>query len=356
MKKTVLILFGGESNEHEVSLMSAFNVLNGMDKNKYEIITIGITKDGRWFLYEGSYDKIKDGSWEKCDNKEAFISPSKQHKGIAVFEKDGSVSFKKADVCFPVLHGENSEDGIMQGLLTLSGIPFVGGKTLSMAMCMDKVMTKIVLEKNNIPQTPYFFIRKGECPEKKLSESKMPFPLFVKPANAGSSVGASKAADKQSYFSAVEEAFKYDNKVLVEKNINCREIEVAVFGNTCLSVAGPGEIISNAEFYDYNTKYISSDNVGYVIPAKLTEEQTFLITEYAKKAYKALECRSLSRVDFFIDKDSGEIYLNEINTLPGFTNISMYPKLFTEYGVKYDKLIDLLLESAVNDAVNTSID
>lgn len=349
MKKSVLILFGGESTEHEVSRISAYNVINGIDKEKYELTIIGITKKGNWFLYEGDYEKIKDGSWEAVDNKEAFISPSKACRGIVIINKDGSVSYKKIDICFPVLHGKNGEDGTMQGLLELSGINFVGGKTLSMAMCMDKVMTKIVLEKNNIPQTPYFFLRKEDDVKEALLKSQMEFPLFVKPVNAGSSIGASKATDLKGFEKAVAEAFLYDNKVLVEKNINCREIEVAVMGNTELRAAGPGEIISDAEFYDYDTKYITNDNVGYKIPADITKEQTELIKDYAKKAYKALECRSLSRVDFFIDKDTGEIYLNEINTLPGFTNISMYPKLFISEGVEYKELIDLLLETSIEN-------
>ncbi len=349
MKKTVLILFGGESTEHEVSRISAYNVINGIDKEKYNLVVIGITKSGNWFLYEGDYEKVKDGSWESEDNKEAFISPSKSHGGIVVINKDGSISKIKIDICFPVLHGKNGEDGTLQGLLELSGINFVGGKTLSMAMCMDKVMTKIVLEKNNIPQTPYFFLRKGEDITEKLTQSNMSFPLFVKPVNAGSSIGASKASDINEFEKSVADAFLYDNKVLVEKNINCREIEVAVMGNNELRTAGPGEIISDAEFYDYDTKYITNENVGYKIPADITKEQTALIKEYAKKAYKALECRSLSRVDFFIDKDTGEIYLNEINTLPGFTNISMYPKLFLSEGVEYKELIDLLLETSIEN-------
>ncbi len=354
MKKTVLVLFGGESTEHEVSNKSAYNVVNAMNRDKYDIILIGITKDGKWYLYEGDIENIKDGSWQLKDNREAVISPSKSVKGITVFNKDGSFENIKTDVCFPVLHGKNGEDGTVQGLLELSGINFVGGKTLSMAMCMDKVITKIILEKNNIPQTPYFFLKKNDDLFLKLKESKIKFPLFVKPVNAGSSIGASKASDESELEKAVKEAFLYDDKVLVEKNINCREIETAVFGNDILSVAGPGEIISDSQFYDYNTKYISNDNVGYQIPADITEEQTKLIIDYAKKAYKALECRSLSRVDFFIDKDTGEIYLNEINTLPGFTNISMYPKLFISAGIEYGKLVDLLIETAFSD--NTAID
>jgi len=348
MKKTVLILFGGESTEHDVSQVSAYNVINAINKDKYDVLTIGITLDGKWYLYEGDYEKIKDGSWEKCENKEALISPSKAHRGIVVLEKDGTSQNIKVDICFPVLHGKNGEDGTVQGLLELSGINFVGGKTLGMAMCMDKVVTKIILEKNKIPQTPYFYLRKGDDLDKAYEESGMEFPLFVKPVNAGSSIGASKATDMESLKKAVEDAFLYDRKVLVEKNINCREIEVAAMGeNDNVVVAGPGEILSDAEFYDYNTKYITNDNVGYGIPADITKEQANLILNYAKKAYKALECRSLSRVDFFIDKDTGEIYLNEINTLPGFTNISMYPKLFVHQGIEYGKLVEMLLESSI---------
>ena len=346
MKKNVLVLFGGESSEHEISLISSYNVLSSIDKDVYNIYMIGITKDGKWYYYNGDYESIKDGSWENKDVKKAIISPCKNDSGIIIF--DNEIRKVKIDVCFPVLHGKNGEDGTIQGLLTLAGIKFVGCSYMSSALCMDKVMTKIVLEKNNIPQTPYEFVKKNDFDMidiKKRVDENIGYPCFVKPVNAGSSVGASKAENKEALFDAIYDAFKYDSKVLIEKFINCREIETAVLGNEKITVAGPGEIISNSEFYDYDTKYVNG-TTEYGIPADLDEETTEKIIGYAKKAYKVLDCKGLSRIDFFVDKDTSEIYLNEINTLPGFTNISMYPKLFIHKGFKYKELVTTLIELA----------
>lgn len=347
MKKNTLFLFGGESSEHEISLISAYNVLNAVDRDKYNIYTIGITKDGQWYYYDGDYEKIKDGSWSEENNKKAIISPCKSDSGIIIFDKE--IKKVKIDVCFPVLHGKCGEDGTIQGLLTLGGIKFVGCSYMSSSLCMDKVMTKIVLEKNNIPQTPYLYLKKQNFNDKdktcKEVFSQIGYPCFVKPVNAGSSLGASKVAKEEELEDALTEAFRYDSKVLIEKFINCREIEVAVMGNDTVKLAGPGEILSESEFYDYDTKYLT-DTVGYDIPAKLDNNVTEKIREYAKKAYKVLDCKGLSRIDFFVDKATGEIYLNEINTLPGFTNISMYPKLFISEGLTYKELVSELLELA----------
>lgn len=349
--KNVLVLFGGESSEYEVSLISSYNIIKAIDKNEYNVITVGITKDGNWYLFEGDYEKIKDGSWTLEKNKKAFISPCKSSLGVIVLN-NGEYEEIKVDVCFPVLHGKNGEDGTVQGLLQLAGIKYVGCRLLSSSVCMDKVMTKIVLEKNNIPQTPYIFIKKHELENvsayEKEIENKLGFPCFVKPVNAGSSVGASKVNSKADVEKAVREAFEHDDKVLVEKYINCREIEVAVLGNDEVKVAGPGEIVSESEFYDYDTKYISNSGVSYQIPADISQKQAELIKEYAVKAFYALDIRGFSRIDFFIDRDTNEIYLNEINTIPGFTNISMYPKLFVSEGVSYNELVSELLELACN--------
>jgi len=350
MKKNLLVLFGGESSEHEVSLISAYNVINAVDTSLYDIITVGITKDGNWYFYDGEYEKIKDGSWEKIANKKAFISPCKSCGGIIILNGD-KYEEVKIDVCFPVLHGKNGEDGTVQGLLQLSGIKYVGCEVLSSSICMDKIITKIILEKNNIPQTPYVFFKKHNLDKlsayKEEIEKNIGYPCFVKPVNAGSSVGASKVADESELEYAVKEALKHDNKVMVEKYINCREIEVAVMGNSKASVAGPGEIISESEFYDYDTKYVTNSGVKYDIPADITEKQTELIRKYALKAFEALDIKGLSRIDFFIDRDTDEIYLNEVNTIPGFTNISMYPKLFISEGTSYKELVSQLLELAV---------
>lgn len=347
--KNILILFGGESSEHEVSEISAENVIKALDREKYNPVTVGITKDGKWYLYEGDTEKISGCRWEDNCTKEAIISPSKTHKGILVISEDGKTEKISIDVCFPVLHGKNGEDGTVQGLLELSGIPYVGCRTLSSAMCMDKVITKVILEKNNIPQTPYVYIKKEEYSESTDVDaivSELGYPVFVKPANAGSSVGASKAKNSEELKKSIELALAHDSKVLIEKNIRCREIETAVLGNENPVIAGPGEILSDGEFYDYDTKYISNQSVGYGIPAEITEDQKEKILDYALRAYRALECRGLSRVDFFIDRDTDEIYLNEINTLPGFTGISMYPMLFISEGISYGELVEKLLETA----------
>lgn len=347
MKKNLLILFGGESSEHEVSEISAYNVIKAIDTDEYNIFKIGITKKGIWYLYEGDNEFIKGGKWEQFNNKRAFISPCKSYSGIVVENQD---KFEKIpiDVCYPVLHGKNGEDGTIQGLLTLAGIKFVGCGCMSSALCMDKVMAKMIFEENGIPHTPYVYMKKGDNIEEFIKEvaEKIGYPCFVKPSNAGSSVGAKKVKEEAELFGAINDAFCHDYKVLVEKFINCREIETAVMGNFEISVAGPGEITSESEFYDYDTKYITNSNVGYVIPADLSASQTHKIVEYAKKAYKALDCKGLSRIDFFLSKDDGEIYLNEINTLPGFTDISMYPKLFMSEGVSYKTIVSELLKNA----------
>ncbi len=349
MKKNLLILFGGESSEYEVSLISSSNVLNAIDKNIYDVTTIGITKDGRWLLYEGDYEKIKDGSWIDEASKKAIISPCKSQGGIVILGEDGWEE-KKIDVCFPVLHGKNGEDGTVQALLKLAGIKFVGCEMLASAVAMDKIMTKIILEKNSIPVTPYVYFKKHNIDKLDTYilkiEKELGYPCFVKPVNAGSSMGASKAGDRDELITSINDAFIHDDKVMVEKFINCREIEVAAMGNNIVRIAGPGEIISESEFYDYDTKYVSNSEVKYNIPAHITDEQTELIKKYAVSAFDVLDLKGLSRIDFFIDKDNGDIYLNEVNTIPGFTNISMFPKMFMSEGVSYTELVSELLNLA----------
>lgn len=347
MKKNVLFLFGGESSEHEVSCISAYNVLKAADTEIYNIYMIGITKDGRWLYYDGDLEKIKNHTWQDFAKYQAVISPCKSDSGIVIFDKE--IRKIKIDVCYPVLHGKNGEDGTVQGLLTLAGIPFVGCSYTSSAVCMDKIMAKCVLEVNNIPQTPYIYIKNTQkisypALVKEIDE-KLGFPCFVKPVNAGSSVGASKAEDKYALKASIEEAFRHDSKVMIEKFVNAREIEVAVMGNDMLLTAGPGEILSSSEFYDYETKY-NDASVGYGIPADIDEKTKEIILDYARRAYTVLDCKGLSRVDFFIDRDTGVIYLNEINTLPGFTDASMYPKLFMDKGFTYKEIIDELIKTA----------
>ncbi len=348
--ENVLILFGGESTEHEVSRISAANVISALDRERYNIITVGITKEGKWYLYQGAVERIADGSWEQSTGlKEAFVSPSKSQGGLVVLSAGGYETIH-IDKCFPVLHGKNGEDGTVQGLLTLAGIPYVGPNVVSSALCMDKVYAKMILEHHGIPQTPYLCYTKAELPDwdtvVSQVEQTLGYPCFVKPVNAGSSVGAAKAKDAQQLRSSMEDAYRYDSKVMVEKFINCREIEVAVMGNTEISCAGPGEIVSNNEFYDYDTKYINSDGVTYHIPADISDKMTNEIRSYAMRAYRALNCKGLCRIDFFLDRETDQIYLNELNTLPGFTNISMYPKMWVSEGMSYAQVVERLLELA----------
>ncbi len=339
----LLILFGGESNEHDVSNISAWNILNNVDTQKYNVTKIGITKDGKWYLCESDNEKIKSGEWVKEVKYEAFISPSKLTGGIVIL-KDNETIIKKIDVCFPVLHGNNGEDGTIQALLKLAGIKRVGCDHISSAMAMDKKVSKIIFENAGIPVVPSAYAYKEDDAEEILK--KMQAPLFVKPANSGSSVGCYGVTKNEELKEAIKKALLVDKCVLVEKYINCREIECGILGNDDVFVSEPGEISSDSEFYDYETKYLSTQGVKIHIPANITKLEADTIKAYAKKAYKVLGLSGFTRADFFIDRDTGEIYLNEVNTIPGFTALSMYPMLLKHSGYECDKLIDKLIELA----------
>ena len=355
MKKlSVCILFGGVSPEHEVSLRSAESVLNHIDKEKYNVFPVGITKEGDWILFGGNdYSMLPDRTWERCpDNRRAAISPIRG-QGLLSFEGDCVVR-ERIDVVFPVLHGENGEDGAMQGLLQLAGIPYVGPRIAASAVAMDKTLTKLVMDQAGIPQAAWHLVRSGELGSRMEQvvcalENKFSYPMFVKPAGTGSSVGVSKAADRSGLKTALTAAAEYDDKILVEEFIRGREIEVAVMGNDNPVASVCGEIDSGAEFYDYDAKYITDTSTAY-IPARIDEEVEEQVREYAVKAYQAIGCQGLSRVDFFVTFDEGKVVFNEINTLPGFTSISMYPKLFAASGIPYSRLIDELLRLAVEAA------
>lgn len=339
MKKKVAILFGGQSTEHEVSRVSATSVLRNIDLKKYEVYPIGITKDGKWFEYKGSYDNIENGKWEKDE----FYKVPEGHK--ILFNKE-------VDVVLPILHGLYGEDGTVQGLCKLINIPCGGPGVLSSALCMDKVYTKYVLENFGIKQADYVVVKKHEYSEKKNEiiksiEEKLGYAVFIKPSNSGSSVGISKAHDREELIAGLEEALKFDRKILVEEAINAREIEVAVLGNDKPIAAMPGEIIPANEFYDFEAKYSNAES-KLMIPASLSDERLEMIKNEAIKIYQILDCAGLSRVDFLVDRDTGEFYLNEINTLPGFTQISMYPKMWEASGKKYSELIDNLIELAID--------
>lgn len=338
MKKKIAVLFGGKSTEHEVSRVSAASVLRNIDMSKYEVYRIGITKSGEWFEYSGSIDKVENGQWEKDEN-------------CKVPEGQNVLFRKKVDVVFPVLHGLCGEDGTVQGLCRLIDIPCVGPNVMSSAVCMDKVYAKYVLEHFNIKQAPYVVVSLSEYNEKKEEiintiEKKLEYDLFIKPSNSGSSVGISKAHNRQELIDGLEEALKFDRKVLVEKAINAREVEVAVLGNDNPMAGVPGEILPAKEFYDYEAKYEDAAS-KLSIPAVLNNEQLEEIKALAVKIFKALDCSGMSRVDFLVDKDTLEIYLNEVNTIPGFTSISMYPKMWEAAGKTYKELIDNLIQLAV---------
>ena len=351
MKKlNVCILFGGVSPEHEVSLRSAESVLKNLDAEKYNILPVGITKDGRWILFgDSDYTQLPSGAWETNPaNKIAAISPVRG-QGLLCFAED-RVETVILDVVFPVLHGENGEDGAMQGLLEIAGIPYVGSNVASSAVSMDKTLTKLVADSEQVVQAQWQLVR-GDRLENDMDaaimavEARFDYPVFVKPAGTGSSVGVSKAKNREALKAALTYAARYDNKILVEEFIKGREIEVAVMGNGSPVASICGEIDSGADFYDYDAKYVTDTSVAY-IPARLDDAVAEQVRETAIRIYKALGCQGLSRVDFFVT-DENRIVFNEVNTLPGFTSISMYPKLFGASGIPYGQLLDQLLQLAL---------
>ena len=354
-KRNICVLFGGMSPEHEVSLRSAEFVLGCLDPEKYNVLPVGITKQGQWILFGGAdYSVLPDGSWEKEPaNRKAAISPVRGD-GLLIFEEDG-VKRQQVDVVFPVLHGENGEDGTVQGLMKLAGIPCVGPQVSASAVSMDKTLTKLVADNAEVAQADWVLVRASELENRmdailnQIEEKFSSYPVFVKPAGTGSSVGVSKAADRQQLGQALENAAKYDEKILVEEFICGREVEVAVMGNDTPVASVCGEIDSGAEFYDYDAKYVTDTSVAF-IPARIDEQTAERVRDLAVKVYKAIGCRGLSRVDFFVTYEGNRVVFNEINTLPGFTSISMYPKLFDASGIESRELIDRLVELALEDA------
>lgn len=347
-KKVVCVLFGGASSEHEVSRVSAANVLDNIDRSIYEVLTVGITREGNWYLTDAKTDEIKSGEWENVHKKACIISPDPKHHGLLVFNKNGDVSVTKIDVVLPVLHGKNGEDGTMQGLFELAKIPYAGCGVLGSAACMDKSVTKEILKEAGIPVTDGFTIYDYQETdfEKVLEKTvkELSFPVVIKPSNAGSSVGVSLAENSEELKKAMIIAAKEDRVILVERAVDAREIECAVLGgHNDIKSASPGEIIKLSKMYDYKTKYADSTS-STQIPAELPEEKQAEIKELACKAFKVMDCFGLSRVDFFIDRKDGKVMLNEINTLPGFTDISLYPKAWKYEGISYTDLITKIIE------------
>ena len=352
MKKlSVCVLFGGISPEHEVSLRSAEFVLNSLDPEKFNIFPVGITKKGDWVLYGGTdYSLLPTGEWKECpENRRAAISPVRG-QGLLSFEGDCVVR-EWIDVVFPVLHGENGEDGAMQGLLQMAGIPYVGPHVAASAVAMDKTLTKLVADQAGVRQAAWMLVRNADLDLRMDAvldqiEGKFNYPVFVKPAGTGSSVGVSKAADRGQLRDALLQAGTYDSKILVEEFIHGREVEVAVMGNDNPVASICGEIDSGAEFYDYDAKYVTDTSVAY-IPARIDEDVAEQVREAAVRIYSAIGCQGLSRVDFFVTFEGNQVVFNEINTLPGFTSISMYPKLFAASGIPAQQLVEELLNLAM---------
>lgn len=345
-KKNLLILFGGQSSEHEVSCMSAMNIMKHIDRDRYNVIPVGITVDGHWTFTENPMD-LETGAWTKSSIS-AVLSPDATRRALYLIDPLRTREVK-IDVVFPVLHGLYGEDGTVQGLLELSGIPFVGSNHLASAIAMDKSMTKTVVDTLNIRQAKSVTIFRNDLSDMEACiskvEEKIPYPVFVKPCCAGSSRGVGKAENQPELIEALKNAAKHDGKILVEETIVGRELECAVFGTDKKVVAsGVGEIVASAEFYDYDAKYHSEESKTITepdLPAGVKEE----IQEKAKKIFRAIGCFSLSRVDFFLDKDG--VVFNEINTIPGFTGISMYPMLFEAMGVSKEQLVQDLLDTAL---------
>lgn len=350
-KKTVAVLFGGVSSEHDVSLISVTSVLQHIPTDRYDIIKVGITKDGRWLHFTGDNDLIHNGAWESYPtNRTAFFTPDPTVGGLVV-KTDTGCEVLPVDVVFPVLHGKNGEDGTLQGLLQMSGIPFVGCDLLSSAACMDKGVTNILLEAAGVPQAKFLWLYAGDYEQKKdavreeITTRLGGYPVFVKPANAGSSVGVSKVHCEAELDDAIAKAAREDGKLVIEETIVGQEVECAVLGNEEPKTSVVGEIATDADFYDYEDKYINGTSQLF-IPARIPAETAEEIRKIAVHAYRSLGCGGLSRVDFFVRKSDGKIFLNELNTLPGFTSISMYPKLWEHSGLPYGELLDTLIQLA----------
>lgn len=346
MKKSIVVIFGGQSSEHEVSCMSAANIIDGLDREKYTVHIIGITKEGHW-LYVESPEKVRDGSWYK-GTVTAAISPDRGHPGIWKLGEKG-VEMVPTDVAFPVLHGRFGEDGTIQGLFEMAGIPYVGCGVLASAASSDKITTKRFVESLHIRQAAY--VTDVTADNSKIEdtirqvEEKLGYPVFVKPSNAGSSQGVSRAVDREGLRAAILHAREHDSRVLIEEEIVGREVECAVLGGRQAEASMVGEILAAAEFYDYDAKYHSEESKTVVdpdLPQAVKEE----IREDARAIFYTMSGFGLSRVDFFVEKDTDEVVFNEINTLPGFTNISMYPMLWEAMGVEKKELLDRLIALA----------
>lgn len=352
MKTSVAILFGGQSSEHEVSLQSARNVINAIDRGTYDLTLIGIDKQGRWLRFDES-DYLVNGNDPakiRLSASGRLVSLLPGSAGGQFVDVASGVELPRIDVVFPLIHGAFGEDGSLQGLLRLLAIPFVGPDVLSSAACMDKDVTKRLLRDAGIAVAPFVVVCSGESVDFATVVAELGLPMFVKPASQGSSVGVSKVTDQAGYLTALNLAFEFDHKVLIETGIVGREVECAVLGNRQPQVSVCGEVIANDEFYAYDTKYLNGDQARIAIPAELADDLSNEVREVALRAYQVLGCAGLARVDFFVTEARG-IIINEVNTIPGFTSISMYPKLWQASGVSYPELIHRLICFGLERAV-----
>lgn len=354
-KIRVALLFGSCSSEHEVSCVSAAAWADALATmpDRYEVILVGITKQGRWLKYSGSTEGMRSGSWEQdASCVPCVLSPDRSDHGLLVHSANG-YELLPVDVVAPILHGKNGEDGTIQGLLELAGLPYVGCGVLGSAVCMDKIIANRVMDATGIPRCEWDCMERWQRPElaaiARRAAEKLGWPIFVKPANAGSSVGISKARDMAELEAAVDLALQHDSRVVFERFVQGQEVECAVRGNDEVSGTHPGEILASAEFYTYDDKYISGTS-RVAIPAQLAPEKLDEVRDLAVRAYRALCCKGLARVDFFVEHGTQRVLLNEINTLPGFTSISMYPKLMLAAGETYPGLLDSLITLALERA------
>lgn len=357
-KIKVAILFGGKSGEHEVSIVSALSIQNALDKSKYDVTLVGIDKTGRWLLPDQSrlLTQRSNPRLIKLNEIKETVSllPYPSNNNLVSVSDDSAAesSGRKFDVILPILHGTYGEDGTVQGLLELANIPYVGSGVLGSSLGMDKDMAKRVMRDAGIPVVPFMTVRRSDFKARAQSfldeaQRKFGYPYFVKPANMGSSVGVNKVKSEAEAMKKFEDAFQYDTKLLVEQGIDAREIECSVLGNHDPEASIVGEIIPRHEFYTYEAKYMDENGADLKIPAEITKAVSDRVRELAVASFKALELAGLARVDFFLDRRDSKIYLNEVNTIPGFTQISMYPKLWEASGLPYPKLLDRLIQLAI---------
>lgn len=345
-KKKIAVIFGGCSPEYKVSLESAYSVITNIDKEKYDIVLIGITKDGEWFKYDGDYENIKSNTWyNKSNCKSVMVSNNRSDKGIIVFE-NGIKKLIKLDAVFPVVHGKNGEDGTLQGIFELVNIPIIGCGILSSSLCMDKYMSHKMVQNFGINVAKNIVVDINEDKngiDKKLS--RLNYPLFVKPMRAGSSFGITKVDNKNQVIDAINKAFLYDEEVIIEENVEGIEVGCAIFGNEELVLGEVDEIELSNGFFDYTEKYTLKTSKIHV-PARIDKTTSNMIKEVAKRIYKILKCKDFARVDMFLTPN-GEVYFNEINTIPGFTTHSRYPTMMKKVGIEFSDLVNRLIELEV---------